>query len=114
MDSQFGEWCTTDIEVKIRNHDDSDLEGQNGFIRTVNSGACSVFLPAEDRVVTVLSNNLEPAVPGPGDRFKVIFGEERESVGEFVSMSGSKEALVSINGSKKMMPINYLCKVKMD
>ncbi|KAL9705559.1 hypothetical protein quinque_009077 [Culex quinquefasciatus] len=115
LDSQFGEWCTTDIEVEIRNHDDSDLAGQTGFIRTVTSGACSVFLPEEDRVVTVLSNNLEPVVPTvAGDRFKVIFGDERETLGEFLSLSSNKEAIVSINGKKKLLPLNYLCKVKLD
>ncbi|XP_058819895.1 transcription elongation factor SPT5 [Topomyia yanbarensis] len=114
LDSQYGEWCTTDIEVEIRNHDDSDLAGQIGFIRTVNSGVCSVFLPEEDRVVTVLSNNLEPVVPNAGDRFKVIFGEERETIGEFLSLSSNKEAIVSINGKRKLFPLNHLCKVKVD
>ncbi|XP_055640225.1 transcription elongation factor SPT5 [Toxorhynchites rutilus septentrionalis] len=114
LDSQLGEWCTTGIDVEIRNHEDADLAGQTGIIRTVNSGDCSVFLPEEDRVLSVLYQNLQPVVPGPGDRFKVIFGDERETTGEFLSMSSSKEAFVSINGNKKLMPLNYLCRIKTD
>jgi transcription elongation factor SPT5 len=114
LDSQMGDWCTTDIIVKIRSHDDMYLSGQTGYIRTVNNGNCSVFLPAEDRVVTVLSENLEPVEPSVGDHFKVILGEERETTGTFISLSGGKEGFVSINGKNKLFPLNFLCKMKSD
>lgn len=114
LDSQFGDWCTADLEVEIRNHrdSDSDLVGQIGIIRTVSGSGCSVFLPEEDRVVTVECTNLNPVTPAPGDRFKVIYGDERETIGEFLSNSSSKDALVSINGKNTIMPLNYLCRVK--
>lgn len=37
MDSLMQDWHTTDIEVRVReNHDDPDLVGQNGIIRSVS------------------------------------------------------------------------------
>lgn len=108
-----GEWCTTDLEVKIHSVVDSDLAGQTGIIRTVNNGACAVFLPEEDRVVTVLSENLEPVLPQPKDHFKLIYGEDRETTGVLLS-AHDKDATVLINGSKKFLPMHYLCKMKAD
>lgn len=32
---------------------------------------CSVFLPEEDRVVTIMCDHLDPVVPQRGDAFKV-------------------------------------------
>lgn len=61
------DWQTTDIEVQIKAiHQDEDLIGQHGIIRSISGSMCSVFLPKEDRVVSILSSNLEPVEPYPG------------------------------------------------
>lgn len=58
------DWQSADIEVRIKAcHDDQDLRGQRGTIRNVSGAMCSVFLPQEDRVVSILSTNLEPVEP---------------------------------------------------
>lgn len=116
LDSQMSDWCTTDIEVKIRSHDNTGLAGQTGLVRTVNSGVCSVFLPDEDRVVTVAANNLEPVPPMAKDMFKVISGENRDQIGMVLQMSGPNEAMVRLNitGEHHMLPLHTLCKMKSD
>lgn len=114
LDSHMGDWCTllgTDIEVKIRIHDDTGLQGQSGIVRTVNNGVCSVFLPEEDRSVSVVSQHLEPVIPIKDDQFKVISGENRESTGKVLEIGS--EYLVLLDGHKKpiYMAPHYLCKV---
>lgn len=62
------DWQSADIEVRIKAiHDDEDLIGQHGTIRNVSGAMCSVFLPKEDRVVSILSSNIEPVKPMKGD-----------------------------------------------
>lgn len=54
------DWQAPDMEVRINSlHDDEDLIGQQGVIRTVSGGMCSVFLPKEDRVVSIVASHLE-------------------------------------------------------
>ena len=36
---------------------------------------CSVFLPAEDRTVSIAADHLQPVQPSRGDRVKVIMGK---------------------------------------
>lgn len=112
LDSQLGDWCTTDIEVKIRTHDDTGLSGQIGVIRTVNNGICSVFLPIEDRSVSVASEQLEPILPSQNDEFKVITGDDRESTGKLASVDGSR-AVCMINGITIYKELRHLCKMKL-
>lgn len=112
LDSQLGDWCTTDIEVKIRSNLDTGLVGQIGVVRTVNNGICSVFLPQEDRSVSVESQRLEPVQPGPGDEFKVIMGDDRESTGKLQACEGS-QAICQINGLTTYKDVRQLCKMKM-
>jgi len=58
------DWQTPDIEVKIKTiHDDEDLIGQHGVIRSISGAMCSVFLPKEDRVISILSANIAPVEP---------------------------------------------------
>lgn len=109
-DASHGEWCSTELEVVIRVSTDSNLRGQKGFITTVTNGQCSVFLPDEDRVITLPCHALEPVPPGPGDEFKLIFGDDRETTGVVLAMG--KDATVKINNEKKLFPLNYLCKMK--
>lgn len=112
LDSPIGDWCTTDIEVKIHTHDDADLVGQTGIIRTVSNGVCSVFLRQEDRSVSIVSEHLAPVPPEVGDEFKVIYGDERESVGKVRSISDKDTSLCQINDEIKLLPTAYLCKMK--
>lgn len=111
LDSQLGDWCTTDIEVKIRSNNDAGLVGQIGVVRTVNNGVCSVFLPQEDRSVSVECVRLEPVPPMPGDEFKVIVGEDRELTGRLESCEKFR-AVCTINGTTQYKDLQYLCKAK--
>lgn len=72
---------------------------------------CSVFLPEEDRVVNILCDHLEPVQPQRGDAFKVIIGEEREATGELLSID-LQEGVVKMKNDIKLLPLNYLCKMK--
>lgn len=36
---------------------------------------CSVFLPKEDRVISIAAEHLQPVEPRRGERVKVIMGE---------------------------------------
>lgn len=113
LDSNLGDWCTTDIEVKIKNHNDIFLLGQTGMIRTVNNGICAILLDKEDRCVSVESNQLEPIQPRPGDEFKIIMGEDREATGRLISMDGTKAVCQFGNQSiTKIMLPRYLCKTR--
>lgn len=108
-DGSHGEWCSTELEVVIRVSTDANLRGQRGSIKTVNNGQCSVFLPIEDRVISLPSHALEPVPPGPNDEFKLIYGDDRETTG--IVLAVGKDATVRINGEKKLFPLNYLCKM---
>lgn len=73
------DWYSPDIEVTIRDtHDDTGLCGQVGVIRGVTPGMCSVFLPDEDRTVSIAAEHLQPVQPTRGDRVKVIMGKSTE------------------------------------
>ncbi|RWS29277.1 transcription elongation factor SPT5-like protein, partial [Leptotrombidium deliense] len=111
------EWQTTDIEVRIKdNHLDKDLIAQHGIIRGISGGMCAVFLLSEDRVVNILSEQLEPVTPTAGDRVKVIFGhrDDRELTGKLVSIDNN-EGVVEVDSSTRdlrMFHLRYLCKMK--
>ena len=107
-----GEWCSIDLMVKIRSSVDSNLRGQTGYINTVTNGACAVFLPDEDRVMSLPSHALEPVLPQVHDTFKLIYGEDRETTGKLLAIG--KDATVLINGEKRLIPYNYLCKMRVD
>lgn len=112
MDHSNADWQTTDIEVRIREtHDDSDLIHQTGVIRSLTGGMCSVFLPDEDKVISIGCEHLEPVLPEKNDKAKVILGEERESTGSLLSIDGGEGVIKLENGEIKMLPIRYLCKV---
>ncbi|XP_055858947.1 transcription elongation factor SPT5 [Episyrphus balteatus] len=114
LDSHMGDWCTTDIEVKIHTHDDADLVGQTGIVRTVSNGVCSVFLRKEDRSVSIISEHLAPVPPEVDDDFKVIYGDDRELTGKVISVSDKDTSICKINGDVTMIPTSHLCKMKVD
>jgi transcription elongation factor SPT5 len=114
LDSQMGDWCTTDIEVRIRSHEDADLAGQTGVIRTVNNRICSVFLPQEDRSVSIECDQLEPVSPTPGDDFKVIFGDSRDTTGKIIDIEQNNCVCKLSSGVTVYLPLRNLCKMKCD
>ena len=70
------DWYSPDIEVMVRHtHTDSGLCGQTGVVRGVTPGMCSVFLPDEDRTVSIAPDHLAPVQPARNDKVKVIMGE---------------------------------------
>ncbi|KAM7282267.1 transcription elongation factor SPT5 [Ixodes scapularis] len=69
MEALSVEWQTMDLEVRIKDtHEDDGMIGQTGVIRGISGGMCSVFLLKEDRVVSILSEHLEPVVPVAKDK----------------------------------------------
>lgn len=108
LESHLGDWCTTDISVKIRSHTDLALVNQCAIIRTVTNMVCSVFLPEEDRTVAVESDQLEPIPPNVGDHFKVILGDDRESTGIVTAIEGNR-AVCIINEGSALKALKELC-----
>jgi len=72
---------------------------------------CSVFLPAEDRTVNIVQEQLEPVVPQMDDNVKVIMGEDREAVGKLLSIDNQEGVVEIQNGEVKMLQLRYLCKL---
>lgn len=82
------------------------------FVLFLQGGMCAVFLPAEDRVVNLICEQLEPVIPTQGDRVKVVIGEDREAVGILLSID-NQEGVVKLNtGEIKMLHLRFLCKMK--
>lgn len=106
--AQLGDWCTIDILVRVRSSTDAGLDGQTASIRTVSGHVCSVFLIAEDRTVNFKSDALQPIPPNVGDCFKVIMGEDRESVGVVHAIDGNK-AFCTINEKNTCKLLKELC-----
>ncbi len=108
------DWYSPDIEVLVRDtHSDTGLCGQVGVIRGVTPGMCSVFLPDEDRTVSIAPDHLQPVQPERNDKVKVIAGEDRESTGVLLSIDSS-EGVVKLDqsGDVKMLQLKYLAKMK--
>lgn len=68
-------------------------------------------MPKEDRVVTVLTVNLDPVKPKAGEHFKMIYGDDRETTGIVVS-ADAKEATVKVQDKIQILPIDFLCKME--
>lgn len=89
---------------------DQALIGQTGIIRTVSNQMCSVYLPVEDRSVSVDSEHLEPVYPAMGEEFKAISGEHREAVGRVHTIDDGK-AICSLNNGAVYISLKELCKL---
>lgn len=106
------DWHTTEVEVRIRaSHEDDSLTGQTGVIRSISGGMCAVYLPLEDRVVNVLGELLEPVVPQRNDKVKVIAGEDREAVGQLISIENQEGVVKFGTDDIKIMQLRHLCKM---
>lgn len=112
MEHYSADWHTPDIEVRIREtHDDGNLIHQVGVIRSVTGGMSSVFLPDEDKVISISVEHLEPVEPEKGNRAKVIYGDDREATGSLLSIDGGEGVIKLDNHDIKMLPIRHLCKI---
>lgn len=70
-----------------------------------------MFLPDEDRTVNILQEHLEPVVPQQGDQVKVILGEDRESMGQLLSIDTQEGVVALHTGEVKMLQLRYLCRL---
>lgn len=79
---------------------------------------CTVFLPEEDRTVSISCEHLEPVVPMHGDAVKVIMGEDREAIGQLISIDTTEGVVRLGSGSNeevKLLALKLLCRyVKAD
>ncbi|XP_050426414.1 transcription elongation factor SPT5 [Adelges cooleyi] len=101
-------WHTTDIYVRIG---DSDLAGQTGIIKEVGEAMCILYLPDEDREVTIENENLEPIMPKLNDYIKVLAGQHLGRTGSMVALEGSEAVVVMPDEKNPMLvPLLYLCK----
>ncbi|XP_069689905.1 transcription elongation factor SPT5-like isoform X2 [Periplaneta americana] len=107
------DWLTIDIEVLVKDcHSDAGLRGQTGVVRGISGTMSSIFLPAEDRVVNIFQEYLEPVAPKRSDQVKVILGDDREAVGCLLSIDCEDGVVKLTNGELKLLPLRYLCRMK--
>lgn len=114
------EWQTPDLVVSIRPsridpNNKNSLAGQIGYITSVSGNVTNVFLPQEDRCVSVPSNELQPVLPEKShDRYRVIDGDMRDQTGSIISIDGT-ECVCKPDGPTeniKFIPQKYLCKLR--
>lgn len=113
------EWQTTDLVVSIRpsrldQGNKNSLAGQIGYITSVAGCVTNVFLPQEDRCVSVPSNELMPVQPdSSNDHYRVIDGEHRDRTGTIITIDG-QECICKPDGSDKVtfIPLKSLCKLR--
>lgn len=101
-------WQTTNIFVRIT---DSDLAGQTGVIKAVNVATCSVYLPDEERIVTVGNDNLEPLMPKTSDDAKVLCGSYKDRTGNMVAIDGCDGVIIMPDEKDPILiPLLHLCR----
>lgn len=113
------EWQTPDLVVAIRpsrmdQGNKNSLGGQIGYITSVSGCVTNVFLPQEDRVVSVPSNELLPVHPEQSkDKYRVIDGDYRDQTGVIISIDGS-ECVCRPDGPDniRFLPKKMLCKLR--
>uniref|UniRef100_A0A8D0CRI9 Transcription elongation factor SPT5 n=1 Tax=Sander lucioperca TaxID=283035 RepID=A0A8D0CRI9_SANLU len=102
------DWVTPDILVRVK---DSfmDLMGQNGVIRSVTGGMCSVFMQESEKVVSISSDHLEPITPTKNNKVKVILGEDREATGILLSIDGDDGIVrMELDDQLKILNLRFL------
>lgn len=113
------EWQTPDLVVSIKPSrsdlgNKNSLAGQIGYITSVSGSVTNVFLPQEDRCVSVPSNELQPVPPEKSeDRYRVIDGDYRDQTGRIISIDGP-ECVCKPDGPENIKFINkrLLCKLR--
>ncbi|XP_039248300.2 transcription elongation factor SPT5-like isoform X1 [Styela clava] len=107
------DWQTVDIVVMVKDsHDEGQLVGKLGVVRSITGGMCNAYIPEIDRTISVAGGNLEPVVPGKNDKVKVILGEDREMTGELISID-DKDGIVRMDVDKqlKILQLRFLGKI---
>lgn len=105
---EAADWWSVELEVRVRA---GEAAGQAGVVRGVSGGAVALYVPAEERVVTVPAAALEPAVPAAGDRVRVIAGEDREATGHLISIENQEGVVKFGTDDIKIMQLRHLCKM---
>lgn len=72
LDLGQADWVTTDIQVRVKRHEDRTLVNLVGHVRSVTGTMCSIFLPEKDRVINIMASCLEPITPNRGDMVSAI------------------------------------------
>lgn len=115
------EWQVPDLVVSIHSPGDygnkNSLAGQIGYITSVSGNVTNVFLPQEDRCVSVPSHELRPVNPvKAGDKFRVIDGELRDQIGSIISIDGPDSVCKIEGGSATIQFLKRvnLCKLRPD
>ncbi|XP_044014495.1 transcription elongation factor SPT5-like [Aphidius gifuensis] len=106
----MAEWLTDGIVVKVNSKYPS-LTGQHGVIRGISGIMCAVFLVAEERVVNLGYDELEPVEPKSNDRVKVIIGPDRESIGSIMTIENNDAVVKFQAGALKLLPLKNLGKL---
>jgi len=106
------EWQSVDLECRIKmNEQDKGLTGQNCIITGISAEICSVLLLKEARVISLLSQYLEPIRPNENDKCKIISeGDDTEAT--VVSINDDQDVVVRLkDDSHKKVTIYDLCKL---
>lgn len=109
------EWQTQDLVVSIKPSPGSknSLAGQIGYITSQCGNVTNVFLPQEDRCVSVPSNELQPVPPAAKDKYRAIDGEHRDQSGRIISIDNCECVCRPDNGENiQFIPIKNLCKLR--
>ena len=75
-------------------------------------GMCTVYLPTENRAVSIVCGQLEFVVPSRGDRVKVILGEDREAVGTLLSIDNQEGVVKLTTDEIKFYQFRFLGKME--
>jgi len=73
---------------------------------------CTVYLPTENRAVSIVCGQLEFVVPSRGDRVKVILGEDREAVGTLLSIDNQEGVVKLTTDEIKFYQFRFLGKME--
>ncbi|RUS84145.1 hypothetical protein EGW08_008119 [Elysia chlorotica] len=115
METNLTDWHTTDIVVRVRpSYENDQLIHQEGVIKSISGGMCTVYLTNEEKMINITCDHLEPVPPEKGDRAKVIAGDNREATGAIISTDGDDHVLKLDNMEQEpivMLPVQFLCKM---
>ncbi|CAK9291026.1 unnamed protein product [Gordionus sp. m RMFG-2023] len=109
----FLDWATNDLVVKIKeSYHDSQLTGNIGILRGVSNNMCSLFLPDDEKTISILSHDLEPVLPNINDKVKVLCGEFRDMLGKLINIEGEDGVVKIVEEEEdiQLIPLHYLCK----
>nr|XP_037877730.1 transcription elongation factor SPT5 isoform X2 [Bombyx mori] len=109
--AEAGAWAAPELVVRLRAGAADGLAAQTAVVRATGGGSCALYLPAEERVVSVPPDLLEPVLPQAGERVKVIAGEDRDAVGQLISIENQEGVVKFGTDDIKIMQLRHLCKM---